>query len=177
MSSTSIKKTVTLSSVALLSSLIMSDGWAGMGTGGGCVSSNISMTPIVTPLNFASFSACAATAGAVEVPPNKLTVATSGCIGGTQGNIQYARVRIKPNQAANADKVKVMAPVGAVNIASGGNSMSVTSFDWAKKGSGPTYTINGQGTYTLDLGAITNVAGGQAGGTYTGTATISATCL
>lgn len=147
-----------------------------MGGGGGCVSANISMTLVSTPLNFASLSACGGTAGTLTLNPKTGNLTTGGCIVGTSGAIQIARIRVRANQSSAGDNVYIRVPASAI-ISSGGNNMNVNAFG-LKKGGGatPTIVLNGNKTTTVDMGATLNVGGGQAGGTYTGAGSLSATC-
>ena len=147
-----------------------------MGTSALCVSGLIQVTAVTVPLDFGSLSACIGTAGTVEVNPQNGARGTSGCIASTAGTVARAFVRVRPNQLLKANKVKVSIVSNAV-ISIGPYTMSVDQFDWAKKGSGRTFTVDGTGTYTRAVGAVLNVNASQVGGTYTGTATVTASCL
>ena len=147
----------------------------GMGGGGGCVTGNIGITVITAPLNFGVIGACTATAGTVTVDPRG-TLTTAGCIASTAGIVQQAGIRVRGGQSSNSIRIFIRVPASAI-ISDAGNSMNATNFG-LRDGGGTVATITQRGgqTRTYDMGSTLNVNGGQAGGTYTGTATVSATC-
>ena len=149
----------------------------GMGGGGGCVEANIGVTEIISPLDFAQIGACTATAGTVTVDPNGGALTTTGCIASTGGAPSIAQVRVVAGQSSNSTRVFIRIPAVA-NIASGGDTMDLNGFALRRGGQvDTTVTQNGRQTRTYDIGGTLNVDGGQAGGTYTGSVAVSATCL
>lgn len=142
--------------------------------GGGCVSGNISMSVVSSPLDFADVSPSGCP-GTVSVDQKNGAVTTTGCIAGTSGIASRARIRVVGGQASAGDKVFIRVPASAT-ISSGGDNMSVTSFLLNAGPGRATITMNGNKTTTVEIGATLNVGGGQAGGTYTGAGSVSATC-
>jgi hypothetical protein len=167
-------KKVILSSL-LLSLLCPEDVIAGPAT---CNTKSISMSAVVTTLDFATATPCVATAGTLTLDAGKVTITTTGCIQNTAGTPAVASVKVTTNQAAGV-KVQVKVTTASINITrtAGTPTMSVVTFDLSLKGGGPTVTLVGNTAKTIPIGASLKVGANQSAGTYKGAFSVTAKCI
>ena len=149
--------------------------FAGMTMGGGCVTGNISVSFIGTTLKFGTLDPCTGAAGDVEITPKNGNVNTGGCFNSTFGGQSVGAVRVVAGQTSKNHDVTITIEATAT-IAKGGNTMTLTGFDLEKNGRTST-DIKGTETVTIPIGGVLNVGASQAVGTYTGSVTVTATCL
>lgn len=161
------KKTVTLS-MFVVSSLMSAGAVRAMGGGGGgCVTANLTISVQQAPLHFGDITT-PTVACTVTVEGNNQKNAT--CVTGTMAH-QPVRIRV----GGTGGKADVNIVQTTATITSAGNSMTVTSFDFQKKGGGATLA-NINLPRTTNIGAVMNATAGQPGGVYTGTFTVNAVC-
>lgn len=147
-----------------------------MATGGGCVTGNIAVTVISSPLDFAEMAACTVGNGNLNLNAKTGALTTGGCVSSTSGISAVASVRVVGGQSSNGIKVYIRVPASAT-ISSGGNSMSVPTMSLAQGAGTQTVTMGGAKTSTYNIGGVLNMSAGQAGGTYTGSANVTASCF
>ena len=140
-----------------------------------CVSSLISVTLVTTPLDFATLAACSNASGVARFQSTGAFV-TEGCIDLQAGVASPAYVRVKANQSKANDKVLVQIPA-TVTLTNGTTTMKITQMYIDRVNSGTTNTVKGNQTKTWDYSGRLQIDANQPGGTYTGTFTVSATCL
>jgi hypothetical protein len=139
-----------------------------------CVQSNITISVATSTLDFADITPCTATSGSVVISPTNGARSTTGCISGTRGTVSRGVYTIAGNNPSGRTIVVTVAT--AATISTGTLSMSVTNIQM-KQGTGTTFSFGGNLTRTVEIGGDVNVGAGQASGDYTGTFTLSATCI
>jgi hypothetical protein len=166
---------ITLAALTFVACLLPNEAQP-MATGGACVTGNIVLSVISSPLDYAVVDACSASSGTVAIKATNGALTTGGCISATTGISATASIRIVAGQASNSTKIFVRAPNSAT-IVGGGDSMSLSGLQLGVGGGKQTYTMGGKATATIGVGGTLNVGAGQPGGSYSGTANVTATCL
>lgn len=128
------------------------------------------MTPISITKNvdlaFGDVYPDAVATGTVTVDTTGARTAAGGAaLGATAGSAAQFTVNGEPN----ATYVLTL-PAAPVTMTSGANSMTIDTFS-----DDGTYTLDGTGAETVNVGATLNVGAGQAAGIYTGSVTVTAT--
>ncbi len=142
-----------------------------------CQETLITFSFINTTLNFASLEPCTATAGTVTIDAVTGTRTTGGCITSVSGAPFRAQVKVSGNQGGGAPGTLLVSIPGTASIKFGGNTLSVTGLS-LNPGGGTTDTIpNAKKSETYLIGGTLKTVGGDANGSYSGTFTISASCL
>ena len=137
-------------------------------------SANI-ITPITitktVDMNFGNVAVSATTARTAVLAP--AGTRTTGGAGGvtlpaTTGTVAAASFTV----AGQASYTYAITLPGTINISSGSNTMSVSSFTSTPATTG---TLSGSGSQTLNVGATLNVAAAQAPGAYTNATGVAVT--
>lgn len=129
---------------------------------------------VCTPIDFGTFSPCPTTAGTVTVSPAGVTTPSPGCL------TQLGAGKRAQCLLTGETGVRVITASSPITLNSGGNSMTVNAFlfsaDTPPLGPVPTLTATvGSSSPVLNfyVGATLNINAAQAGGSYTGTYTIT----
>jgi hypothetical protein len=139
-----------------------------------CSNNLITIAIIQDPLNFASLTPCLSLDGTLEIRTNGGTK-VKGCIDGTSGSVNIARVRVGAGQADKKADVTVTLPTNQMIVSNGLQTMTITDINM--KPGGQSRNIKGTATETFDIGGTLNVDANQVAGTYTGNFTVNAECV
>lgn len=127
-----------------------------------------------TPIDFGTFAPCPTTAGTVTVSPAGVTTPAPGCLSQLGGG---KRAQCLLTGETGSIVITASSPV---TLNAGGDSMTVNNFlfsaDTPPIASVPTLSVTiGSSSPVLNfyVGATLNISAAQAGGSYTGTYTIT----
>lgn len=129
---------------------------------------------VCTPIDFGTFVACPLNAGTVVVSPAGVTTPSPGCL------TQLGAGKRAQCLLTGETGVRVITAASPITLNSGANNMTVNAFRFSADTPplGPALTLTatiGSSSPVLNfyVGATLNISAGQAGGSYTGTYTIT----